>query len=312
VVSDQPTSQRTAGLLCAFAAYGWWGLVPPVYFSWLEEVRPKEILAHRIFWSLPLLAAFLAATGRLRGLAAVLRSPHLVALLLVSTLLVSINWYIYIDAVANHQIVQTSLGYFINPLINVVLGMLFFHERLRLAQWGAVGLAAAGVLLLAVGAGEFPWIALTLALSFGLYGMVRKLIPVDATTALTVEVLLLLPIAAAYQGWLLAQGESSLGSAGVGTGVLLAFSGFVTVLPLVWFGHAARALPLSTLGLIQYLAPTCQFLVGVFGFHEDLDVVRLCSFVLIWIGLAIFSTDSLWAFRQRRRTTEELATSQAT
>jgi chloramphenicol-sensitive protein RarD len=286
-------------LLCALAAFGWWGVVPAVYFKALATIPALDILAFRIVWSLPLLALLLAATRQLPQLTAVLHSRRFCTLLLLTTTLISINWFVYIYGVVHEQIVQTSLGYFINPLVNVVLGLLIFRERLRVPQWTAVAHAALGVVLLTFAGGEFPWIALTLAVSFGCYGMVRKLLPLDSTVCLAVEVLLLVPASLGYLAWLFASGQGALVGGDWWINSLLALGGFITVAPLIFFGQAARNLPLSTLGLIQYLSPTGQFLLGVLVYEEPLTAVKVWSFVFIWIGLIIYSADALWTIRRR-------------
>jgi chloramphenicol-sensitive protein RarD len=219
--------------------------------------------------------------------------------------LIAVNWFVYIYGVVNRQVVQTSLGYFINPLINVLLGMVFFHERLRGLQWLAVALAAAGVLSLTVAAGQLPWIALTLGLSFGLYGLIRKTIPTDGLVALSVESLVLLPLALGYLAVLQVKGLGHFATVDRATDLLLALVGVITVVPLLCFGQAARKLPLSTLGFIQYLSPTCQFLLAVLVLGEELDAVKLVSFCFIWLGLVLFSTDTLLQLRQRRLAQEQ-------
>lgn len=298
-------TRQGEGLLFAAAAYGWWGLVPPVYFTLIRDVPAAETLAHRIVWSIPFLALLVHLWRRWPELRRCMSSAPIVLALLLTTILIAINWYMYIYGVASKQIVQTSLGYFINPLVSVVLGMVIFRERLRGLQWLAVALATAGVVWLTLLANELPWIALSLAFSFGLYGLIRKTIPADGLVTLSVETALLLPLALGYLVWLQSVDESHFGRHGTVIDILLLLGGVVTVVPLICFGQAARLLPLSTLGFVQYLSPTCQFLVAVLLFREEVDAARLVGFCCIWAGLAVFSADTLLHYRQRRRVAEE-------
>jgi chloramphenicol-sensitive protein RarD len=293
-----PDQQRDArqGILYGLAAYGWWGLVP-LYFKVLtDKVPPLEVFAHRIVWSVLLLAALLALLRRWADLGRCLRTPRLRHALLLTTLLIATNWYMYIYGVSDQQVVQTSLGYFITPLVNVVLGVCLLGERLRRLQWLAVGLAAGGVTLLTVAGGALPWIALSIALSFGFYGLLRKTLPVDGLTGLSVETLFLLPAAAGYLVYLGLAGELTLGRDAVLDGYLLA-SGVVTAVPLLCFGQAARRLRLTTLSFLQYLSPSLQLLIAVAVFHEAFPPVKQASFACIWLALAVFSADSVLTLR---------------
>lgn len=286
------------GLWYGLVAYGLWGLVP-LYFRALAAVPPGEILAHRVVWSAVFLAVLLAVLVRGRAALLALRSPRTVLLLLASTLLIGLNWFTFIYGVATHQVLQTSLGYFMTPLVNVGLGMLLLGERLRRGQWLALALAGFGVAYLAVAVGQFPWIAATLAASFGTYGLIRKAVRVDGVTGVAVETLLLTPAALAYLGWLGVRGEAA--SPAWGLVGLLALSGVVTAVPLVCFAEAARRLPLSTLGFIQYLSPTVSLLVAVVVFSEPFRLEQGVCFGCIWAALAVYGIDSIWAYRVRRR-----------
>jgi chloramphenicol-sensitive protein RarD len=279
-------------LLYAFACYGLWGIAP-IYFKAVISVPPLELLAHRVLWSLLFLGLILSWQRRWGIIFACLREPRLRLGLTVSAVLVAINWLAYIYGVATAQIVQTSLGYFINPLVSVLLGMLILGERLRGMQVLAVLLAASGVVLLANMAGELPWIALTVAFSFGLYGLVRKVLPVDAVVGLAVETIVLTPVAVAYLFWLIWDGQVHFLAGDTGMDMLLAVSGVVTSVPLLCFAQAARRLRLTTLGMVQYLAPSLQFLFAVFVYREPFHFWQGVCFGCIWAALALYTLDAL-------------------
>lgn len=294
MVSSTPSKH---GIMYAIAAYGSWGLFP-LYFKAVACVAPVEVLAHRALWSFAVLAVMVAVMGRWTELGRELRSGKLLVMLGLSTLFIAANWLAFIYAVISGQVLQASLGYFINPLVNVLLGVVFLRERLRPFQTLSIMLALVGVLVLAGFVGEVPWIALTLALTFGLYGLMRKIMPVDGLVSLTVETLAMTPVALAYVGYLGAtrQGAgSSLGTLG-----LLALSGPVTTVPLLFFGAAARQLRLSTMGILQYLSPTLQFLLAVVAFQEPFSTAQIVSFGCIWTAIAIYTADSYRAARQDR------------
>lgn len=292
-----PPEQR-AGLAYGLAAYGFWGFMP-IYWKHLRDLPASEILAHRIPWALLAFAGFAWWRGRLPDVAVALRDPRTRRMLIASALLLSINWLTFVYAVVTDRVLQASLGYFINPLVSVLLGLVVLRERLRPAQWAAVALAGAGVAQLAAGAGEPPWIGLVLAGSFGLYGLLRKTAPVDALPGSTVEMLVLAPLAVGFLAWLEGRGTGHLGHADAATHGLLLVSGLLTALPLLWFTNAARRLPLSSLGFLQYLAPSIQLLLAVRLYGELFTAVHTRSFVCIWAGLAIFSAD-LWQAARRR------------
>lgn len=289
-------SDRGRGLPLAVGAYTLWGLLP-LYFVPLRAVGAVEVVAHRICWSLLLLLAIVLLSGRWARLRAALTVPRTRARLALSAVLIAINWLVYVWSVETHHVVEASLGYFLNPLVNVMLGVALLGERLGRAQLTAVVLAAAGVATLALGSGvgQGLWVSLTLAISFALYGLVRKLTSVEALEGLAVETLVLAPLAAGYLAW---HGAAGLAQGGL-VPVLLLASGAVTALPLLLFAAAARRLPLTTLGLIQYLSPSLQFGIAVALLGERLTVPHLICFALIWSGLAVVAADSVRTARRR-------------
>lgn len=293
------SARQRQGLAYGVLSYGLWGLLP-VYFHAVSHLPPLEVLSHRIIWSFFLLITLAVTGARWAELAQVFRERKTLVALTLTTLLIAVNWGTYIYAVSTRQVLQSSLGYFTTPLANVLLGVIVLKERLRMAQLGAIVLAAAGLLNLASTANQFPTIALILAVSFSLYGLLRKMIRVDAVVCLLVETLLLLPPAGIYL-----LHRASVATPGLRwpidrTGVLLLASGLVTALPLLAFTAAARRLRLSTLGILQYLAPTLQFSLAVFVFGEPFSRAQLMSFVLIWIAVGIYTADSLRAYKRHR------------
>jgi chloramphenicol-sensitive protein RarD len=289
VAQQSPNIDSKSGLVAGLAAYGLWGVMP-LYFWALEGVPPGEILAQRIIWCGLLLALVTTLIGRWHEFAAGLRSPRVWRTFILTAVLLSINWLTYIYGVLNKQTVETSLGYFINPLLNVVFGVVIFRERLRPLQAVAVALAALGVLILVVAADRPPWIALTLAFSFALYGVFRKTAPADALLGLTFETLMLFLPAAGYAIYLTSTSQLHFGPNPRLDG-LLAASGAVTAVPLLCFGVAARSLRLSTLGFLQFTAPTIQFLLAVTVMGELVGRERWFSFALIWVALGVYSID---------------------
>jgi chloramphenicol-sensitive protein RarD len=269
-----------------------WGVMP-LYIWAMDRVPPLEILAHRIVWCGLFLLVLLTLFRRWADLRRCLRAGRTLGLLTLSSVLIAANWFCYIYAANNNETIQASLGYFINPLFSVLLGLVFFRERLRPVQWLAVMLAAAGVMVLIVAGRELPWIASALTISFGFYGLVRKLTPVDAVIGLTVETILLIPGATACLVYWAVAGAGSFGHDGSMTDGLLLGTGVATAVPLLCFGEAARRLPLTTLGLLQYLAPTLQFVLAVLVRGEPFLPSRAVSFGLIWAALLIFSVESL-------------------
>ncbi|MEI6485455.1 MAG: EamA family transporter RarD [Sphingomonadales bacterium] len=279
-----PTTSYRAGLIAGLGAYVIWGLMP-LYLRLLHGFAAGDVLSHRIAWSLLVLAGVLTASagwGRLRD---IFRQPKLVAMLFASAIAIGINWLVYTWAILAGHVLDTSLGYFINPLVNVIFGVTLLGERLSRMQWAAVALAAIGVAVQTIELGYLPWISLVLAASFGTYGLIRKTAGVDGLSGLAVETLLLAPIAFAW----LATRPYNVSDMPLAQIALLAASGIITATPLLLFGRAARILPLSTLGLLQYLSPTLVFFQAVFLFGETLAPARLAAFGCIWVGLALYT-----------------------
>jgi chloramphenicol-sensitive protein RarD len=280
------------GILSAASAFLCWGLFP-LYFHAIGEVPPMQILAHRMLWSLLFLLIVLAVRRQWAWMA-IVRQPRVFASFVASAVLLSVNWLIYIWAVNNNHVIEASLGYFINPLVNISLGYLLLKERLRPAQWAAIAVAALGVAWLTWQAGTVPWIALALAVSFGGYGLLRKTAALGALEGLSFETMVLFPVAAAYVVWLTMHGQNAfINTESTSTQLLLMAAGPITAIPLLLFASGARQIPLSVLGLLQYLSPTLQFLLGVWLFHEPFTPDRLVGFALIWAALALFAAEGL-------------------
>jgi len=292
-----PTDETGTGLICALGAYICWGFMP-LYFKLLVEVHPFEIIVHRIIWCLAMTAFLLLILRRRESLRFLFSNRKYIAQLATSAFLVAINWTVFAWAVVNNQVLDTSLGYYINPLFSVLLGVIVLRETLRGPQRAAVLIAAIAVGVLIWQYGRLPWVSLTLATTFGLYGFIRKHVPVDNITGLFTETLVLLPISLGYWGYLTAQDASTFNEAQMSLRTFLILSGPVTMVPLLLFAAGARRLPLSTIGMMQYLAPTISFLLAVFAFNEPLSPGRVAAFVLIWIALAIFSADSWYTVRR--------------
>ena len=281
------------GILYALLAYLIWGLLP-LYIKSLPGIAPVEILLHRMVWSLVFLGLILAWRRQWAWLAQVARDRRLLLSFAASAALLCANWFLYIWAVSANRVVDASLGYFINPLFSVLLGVVFLHERLRRVQSLAIAVAAAGVAWLTVAAGQLPWIALGLAASFGGYGLLRKTGALGALEGLSLETLLLFPLAAAALGWLFATGQDSFTHAAPGTQWLLLLAGPVTAVPLLFFAAGARRIPLSLLGLLQYTGPTLQLLLGVWLWHEPFPAQKQVGYALIWLSLALYAAEGLW------------------
>ncbi|HEY0504372.1 MAG TPA: EamA family transporter RarD [Lysobacter sp.] len=287
------------GLWIAAGSFVLWGLMP-LYWHLLKAVPSLQIVLHRIVWSALLVAGWLAWKQGRGWLRATLAQPRAAWMLGLSGLLISCNWGLYVWAVNAGHVVETSLGYFINPLISVVMGVVFLHERLSRVQWVSVALAGLGVAWLTWQYGQPPWIALGLALTFGLYGLIRKLVAVDAVRGLGVESVYLFLPALALLLWTEAHGGGGfVGGYGLGIDLLLVFAGALTAIPLIGFAYAVRRVPLSVVGLMQYIAPTIQFLLGVLFFNEAFDRDHATGFVFIWIALAVFAGEGLWRSRRR-------------
>lgn len=279
------------GILSAVLAYVCWGLFP-LYFKQLAQIAPLDVLVHRVVWSLAFLLMVLAMRRQWSWLRDALRQPRLLGTFALSALLLSGNWLTYIWAVTNDHVVDASLGYFITPLVNVLLGYTVLHERLRPLQWTAVALAAAGVSWLAVLGGQLPWIALVLACSFGAYGLMRKMAALGALEGLTLETMLLAPAALALLAFAAMQGTSSFPAESGWVNALLIGIGPVTAIPLLLFAAGARRIRMSTLGLLQYLAPSIQLVLGIWLYHEPFGGARMVGFGLIWLALAVYSAES--------------------
>ena len=295
-----PAITDRRGLWMAVGAFVIWGLMP-LYWYLLREVPSLQIVLHRAVWCAVLVGAWLVLRGARGWLRDVLLQPRLAAMLAASGALIALNWGLYVWAVNAGHVVEASLGYFINPLLNVLIGVLFLRERLSPAQWIAVALAACGVLWLTTRYGSFPWIALCLACSFALYGVIRKFAAVEAVRGLGVENMFMLVPALAWLGWIELGGDGGFFSLRWGgwTDLLLVMGGALTAIPLIFFAYAVRRVPLSVVGLLQYIGPTLQLLLGVFFFGEDFGIERAVGFGFIWVGLAAFAIDGALAARRR-------------
>lgn len=289
---DPPAHQAAVGVACSSAAYALWGIFP-VYFKLVAEVPALEVLAHRVVWSVALVGGMIALRRGWRHVARVLMAPRLLLTLAGSATIISVNWGIFIWAVGQGRILECSLGYYINPLVSVLLGVVVLGERLRLLQWLAVFLAAVGVAIQVVSFGTLPWVALTLAVSFALYGLIRKTAPVDPVSGLFIETLLLAPAALIFLAvlWLKANGAFLAGDWRLD--VLLMLAGPVTALPLLLFVAGAQRIRLTTVGLLQYIAPTGHFLLAVFAYEEPFTQAHLATFACIWLALVVYSLSIL-------------------
>jgi chloramphenicol-sensitive protein RarD len=287
----KPGEDATRGMLLAVAAYGLWGFAP-AYWKLLHAAPAGELLAQRVVWSLVVAALLIGVTRRWREVAAALRSRRQLVPIIASSLLISVNWLIFLVAVNSGRVLATSLGYFLNPLVSVLLGVVFLGERLTRGQVLAVAIGAAGVAVWAVDLGEAPWIALSLAFSFALYGLVRKLASVAPLVGFALETLLLAPPCFAYLAWLAGQDALALAREGAGVQALMAGAGVITAAPLLCFTSAAHRLPLSTLGFFQYLAPSISFLLAVGFYGEPFGRTQAIAFSCVWIALALFSFSS--------------------
>jgi chloramphenicol-sensitive protein RarD len=290
------------GILSGIAAYTVWGFFP-IYFKAMQAAPALQIVAHRLAWSLVFLMIVVTIRRAWIGFRPALNRRGLLIYVLAAALL-SFNWLVYIYGVNAGFILETSLGYFTNPLVNVLLGVVFLRERLSLSKWIPIGIAAAGVLYLTIGYGRLPWIALALAFSFGLYGLTKKLAPLGSLHGLSMETAILFVPAVVYLVVMEMQGSGAFGRASTATSLLLALSGVITAVPLLLFASAARAIPLSTLGLLQYIAPTIQFLVGVLIYGEEFTPERVVAFSLIWLALLILTVGGAYERRARREKKE--------
>lgn len=291
-------AETRKGILFALAAYGTWGLFP-AFWRLMAELPPPEVLAYRVVWTLVMVAVLVSLDRRWGDILVLLSNRRHVLVLAASTTCISVNWLVFIDAVGRGNVLEASMGYFLNPLVNVALGVIALGERLRRMQWLAVALASAGVVHLSISVGQPPWVALVLAVTFGIYGLLRKTLPVAPLIGLTVETGLMLPVALAYLAWRLADGAPLMGGGGAMALILVA-CGPVTALPLMWFAAAAARMRYATLGFFQYLAPTGHFLLAVFAYGEQPGTARMVAFTGIWAAIALYSADS-WVFARRNR-----------
>lgn len=294
-----PEGGARRGFVYALLAYGLWGLLP-LFLKAVSHLPALEVVAHRVLWSVPIAGAVLVASGRTADLKAALRSPRTIALASLTAGLITINWGLYVWAIAVERTVETSLGYYINPLMSVVMGAVLLGERLSRAQIAALGLATAAVVLLTVEAGGLPWVSLVLAGSFAIYGFLRKTLPIGPSQGFFLEVLILSVPALAYVVWLQATGVSHFVPSQPADVLLLLACGPATAVPLLLYGFGAKLLKLSTIGIMQYIAPTGIFLIAVFVFGEPFGMVRLAAFALIWVALAIYTWSMFSQARDRR------------
>jgi len=284
--AQQPNDVRR-GFVLGVAAYGLWGVLP-IYFKALTGIAAVDIVAHRVLWSLPFLALLLMVTRGWAEVAQAVRRRRTLLLLLCTAVLIGINWLLYVYAVTSGHILAGSLGYYLNPLVNVLLGRFVLKERLSWLQWAAIAIAAAGILALIGGALDQLWISLTLAATFATYGLLRKIALVDSIAGLTIETAVLIPVAIGWLAWRLATGAPSFGTTDAQTGLLL-LAGIVSTIPLLLFTAAARRLPYSTLGMLQFLAPTLQFLLAVLLYGEPFGTAHAIAFGAIWTALALYT-----------------------
>lgn len=291
-IAAQNIPEARIGVLLGLSAYIFWGFFP-IYFKTVAGVPPLEVVAHRIVWSLFFLVLLVTWNRRWQEIRRALSTPRTLLMLTGTTLLIAVNWLVFIYAVGHGEVLQSSLGYFITPLVNVLLGFLFLHERLRTWQKISLLLATIGVLFPAIHYGKLPWISLILAVSFGLYGLLRKVAPVDSVVGLTVETLITGPPALAYIIYLCTSGASSFLAGSATYNVFLPLAGVITAIPLILFAAAARRLRLSTIGFLQYITPSLHFLLAVWAFGETFTFVHLVSFIFIWSGLALYSVAAL-------------------
>jgi chloramphenicol-sensitive protein RarD len=299
-LSDHEHNERTRGVIAAAGSFFFWGVVP-IYWKQMQGVAAIELIAHRIVWSLLFLLGVLWYQKNLAKLRPAFADTRAFGLNLLSSLLLAANWTVYIWAVNSGHVIESSLGYFLVPLVNVALGSVILHERLRPLQWTAIVFAAAGVLFLLFGVGHVPWIALSLAITWSGYGFFKKQSSLGPLAGLTVETLMLFPIAAAALLWWNHTGEGALGRVDVWHHVLVLSVGVVTAIPLLLFAYGAQRIRLATLGLLQYVSPTVQFLIGLLVYHEVFDAGRFRAYALIWCGLILYTADSFWSQRHLLR-----------
>ncbi|MBM7436989.1 EamA family transporter RarD [Streptomyces sp. HB132] len=299
-------NEQRAGLLYGIGAYGMWGLVP-LFWPLLEPSGAVEILAHRMVWSLGAVGIAMLFLRRWAWIGELMRQPRRLSLIATAATVISVNWGLYIWSVNNGHVVEASLGYFINPLVTIAMGVLLLGERLRPVQWTAVATGFAAVLVLAIGYGQPPWVSLVLAFSFATYGLLKKKVDMGGLESLAAETAVLFVPALGFLLWLGVSGDATFFAEGAGHGALLASTGLVTAIPLVCFGAAAIRVPLSVLGLLQYLAPVFQFALGILYFHEAMPPERWAGFALVWVALVLLTWDALRTARRTRAEALRLA-----
>ncbi len=292
-------SDNRVGLLYGFGAYGLWGILP-LYWHLLEATPPAEVLAHRMVWSLPTALLLLVALRRWSWIRPLLRQPKKLGLVVLCAAAISLNWGLFIWSVSVGRVLESSLGYFINPLMSIAFGVLLLRERLRPAQWAAVAIGVVAVAVLSIGYGQVPWLSIALALCFALYGLFKKRLEMDGVDSFSAETAVQFLPAFGYLVYLAAAGEGTFTDGGTGHMLLLAVSGLVTAVPLIFFGSAAVRLPLSTIGLLQYVAPALMFVLGLLVFHEAMPPERWAGFVLVWVALCVLTWDALRTRHQGR------------
>lgn len=290
-VTSASSTQKRIGVAYGLAAYSFWGGAP-VLWKALSDVSPGELLVNRIVWAFVLLVMLVFTGNRLTSIRTLLRNRRALTMLVLSSLLLATNWLVFIYAMVTDRVLHASLGYFINPLVNVLLGVVFLRERMTTARWSAVAIATLGVLQLAARVDQFPWISLVLAGTFAMYGFTRKTVDAEPLPGMMVEICIMLPFAFGYGVFLEMQGVGHIGHTDLAMHLMLLATGLFTVLPLIWFTNAVRRLTLATIGFLQYIAPTGQFLLAVLVYGEPFESVHLRSFACIWLGLFIFSFDS--------------------
>jgi len=296
---EHKNSETYKGFVVTLLAFTVWGTLP-IYWKLIREVSPVEILAHRILWSLVLLVFLLSLQKKWNRVAKAMTTPSVLKILMASGTVIGANWLLYIWAVNSDMVVEASLGYYINPLVNILFGFIFFRDRLRKVQWAAIALAAGGVLYQLLKFGELPWVSLGLAFSFGVYGLLRKIADVDSSVGLFVETLLLSVPALLLLCYMHARGTMAFGHTGIGTDILLIGTGAVTSIPMMAFVYGARRLSLVTVGIIQYISPTISFLLGIFVYGEPFSSVQFTTFACIWGALAIYTGEGIMTARKRK------------
>jgi len=288
------------GIICAISAYFVWGLLP-LYLKMMQHIAPLEILLHRMLWSLVFLMIVLACKRHFSWIKTLVKNPKIILFFIASAISIALNWFVYIWSVNNNHVVDASLGYFLLPLVNVILGYFILNERLRIGQWCSVAIAALGVLWLAIDAGQIPWIAFVLASTFGIYGLLRKTAPLETLEGLSLETAILAPFALSWLIWMAKNNQSSFVEGGDITRLLLVLAGPITAIPLLFFAAAARRIPLYLLGFLQYIGPTLQMLLGVFLWHESFALSKIIGFAIVWSALVLFSIESLWFIKRKKR-----------